>query len=286
LYIRPSLSPVSPPLLPSSPLRPSLSPIKPLLSPIGTGPRSPTVQSPFLSPVAVSSPTTAEDLLNNVMGIPRATGGGGSETHRSQLHPESSATRPQLLFGSGPSGPSIWSTSFDDRPFSLAGPGHSYNSTQQYFSASSPLDLTPSKWYPNSSQGSQNPISTFQSAPFASSSSNAAIGTHHHQRSSSSSVSVAHLGNSQNQNPYDPYRYPPVAQQQLAQPLNAQFQLPPDAYSGSVMNSDHGAGVHYDGHGVGAGGIRDFHGNYLDHNQPPAGVGQTLAPPSLWGNAG
>ncbi|KAH7882894.1 hypothetical protein F5I97DRAFT_1900415 [Phlebopus sp. FC_14] len=74
-----------------------------------------TVTSPRRVPKAppVTVGTTAQDLLNNVMGLPRS----GVDINRSPRHqPSTSAQQPQqhFLFGSGPQ--NIWSTSLDQHP--------------------------------------------------------------------------------------------------------------------------------------------------------------------------
>lgn len=68
--------------------------------PGGTGSRSPVIVPG----------TTAQDLLNNVMGTKRGAG----DVSRPPRPPTSSATQPQFPFGLGPNAPpSIWSTSLD-----------------------------------------------------------------------------------------------------------------------------------------------------------------------------
>jgi protein SMG7 len=214
------------------------------------------------------------------MGVPRTPGGG--DIYRTQLYSESSAPQPQLLFGSGPPnrlGHSIWSPSLDDQSLKFVGAGNSYHSPPQYSSTSS-QGLSQSKWYPNPSQSSQGHLSgAIQSASFAPPSHNIAGG--HHPSSSSSSISVAQLFASQQPNSHAPFRYPITSQQPLLQPVGThQTQPPMHPYADSVINPNLGAGMHY-GHGA----IRDYHGNYLDHNHTP-GVGQAPPPPPLsqvWG---
>jgi hypothetical protein len=248
-------------------------PSKPVLSPIGTSSRSPTLtQSPYISPIAVSPPTTAEDLLNNVMGVFRPS----NDVYRSHLHESSptQSTQTQLLFGSGvPNrlGASIWSPSIDDQSLKFSGAGHSYHSPPKHFSASMSQDHSQSRWLSNSNQ-SQIPGS-FQSASL-SSSINAASSGHHHQRTSSSSISVDQLLG-QKPIPHDSLRYSSMPQQP---PGSRQFQTSLDAYTGSFTNANHGVGMH--------GALRDYHGNHFD--QSP-GMGQAFgsAPLSqIWGNTG
>src|SRR5580698_1458636 len=123
------MSPVAPSVataLPASPSRLSpTSPIRLSLSPPGslnvtpTHSRIPThVQgrSPLSPTPAASIATTAQDLLNNVMGGPLTS---TVDTKRLLSSQQSSAPQPQLLFGSAAPnlpGHSIWSTSLDDNP--------------------------------------------------------------------------------------------------------------------------------------------------------------------------
>jgi len=271
---RPTFSPVSPPIplvMPASPPHATvMTPTKPVFSPIGTAPRSPIHQSPFASPVALHSPTTAEDLLNNVMGVSRTSG--GSDIYRSQHQSESSAPQPQLLFGSGPPNHlshSIWSRSLDDQSLEFAGTTHSYNSQQQLVPPSLPQDFSQSKWYPNSAQSHLS--GAFPSSSFAPPS--RGIRGSHHYSASSSSISVAQLLASQQQSSQTPFRYPAMSQPQVVH--SHQFQ-PLSSHADAAINPNHGVRMHY-GHGA----IHNYHGNYLDQNHPPAAVGQALASP--WG---
>jgi protein SMG7 len=256
-----------PQLPPSTPHRAStIAPIKPVLSPIGTAPRSPTYQAPLTSPVTLPSPTTAEDLLNNVMGVSRISGSAG-DLYRSQHHAESSAPPPPLLFGSRPGnslGYSIWSPSKDDQSLSLSGVGNAYHSPQHHLAA--PLQQDP-KWYHNSSQSSQShlPVSS-QVSPFSSPSH--AFASRHHQRTISSPAAAQVLAGP-GQVPADPLGYISMTQT-------------PHGYASSNINASHGTGLHY-----GPGVPRDYHRNHLhlDSNHT-VGMGETLAPPPLspmWG---
>jgi len=117
--LRSSLSPAISPILQATPA----TPVKPLLSPIALSPRSPThYQAPripsFTLPAAVPAPTTtAQDLLNNVMGT-----GVGNRTTGGSLH--QSIEQPKFLFGNELShrpSQSIWSASRDEQSLMYSG---------------------------------------------------------------------------------------------------------------------------------------------------------------------
>ena len=233
---------VIPPVWPSSPSHVSpITPMKPTLSPIGSSARSPTTQkpSPFASPRAAPSSTTAQDLLNNVMnmGLPRLPGvgipaSGTVDPYRSHVA-ESSAPQPQLLFGSGPPNQpdhSIWSTTLDGQSIKFpgastsmgasahiggggAGSGYSYQSVQQQQQQQQHQQIFPrtgfahSIWssvYPNNSTStsSAHPSSPYTlplHSPTGSSITDSTSLTTHQRTLSSSSASLAHLFTTQHQ---------------------------------------------------------------------------------------
>jgi protein SMG7 len=149
------MSPIAPTFTPRSP---------PVLSATRPQAMSPLVAQPALS-IAPTS-TTAQDLLNSVMGLPRDS---GSVDIPQPSPPQSSAPQPQLLFGSGPPnlpGHSIWSMSLDDSspnfPNANTGvqPARPFASQTQSFARSPqrpPQSLWPSSFV-DSSQGSQSHI--------------------------------------------------------------------------------------------------------------------------------
>ena len=104
-----------------------ISPVRPAQSPENRSPQSPALHhgnkfSP-LKPSVPQTTTTAQDLLNDVMGV------GGLNSNRrgiSDIIQGSSALQPKFLFGSelsrGPS-QSIWSTARDEQPLIYAGNG-------------------------------------------------------------------------------------------------------------------------------------------------------------------
>ncbi|KDQ54165.1 hypothetical protein JAAARDRAFT_413501 [Jaapia argillacea MUCL 33604] len=120
---RPPISPIGPrrASIPSPPATSqAASPVRTSLSPRGSVPipptRLPASNIPIGTPRSISNPvgTTAQDLLNNVMGIPRIPSGGDISRI---LQQESTTPQAQLLFGSGPpsaSTHSIWSTALDN----------------------------------------------------------------------------------------------------------------------------------------------------------------------------
>jgi protein SMG7 len=181
MYIRASLSPLHPVIpatLPSPPRVVPMSPIAPIFTP-----KSPPLLSPTrpqaISPLAIQpalstapTSTTAQDLLNSVMGLPRDSGSGDMSQPPLQ---QSSAPQPPLLFGSGPPnlpGHSIWSMSLDDSspnfPNIKAGTHSTRPSVSQTQSfARSPQRLSQPSWpssFVDSSQGSQNHVGALPSS--------------------------------------------------------------------------------------------------------------------------
>ncbi|KDR77107.1 hypothetical protein GALMADRAFT_429038 [Galerina marginata CBS 339.88] len=233
-----------------SPLHASpLTPIKPLLSPkiLSLSPRSPTHYQPiakpaFINPVThVPAPaTTAQDLLNDVMGVgnsSRSLGGNLIQPADSI----STAPQPKFLFGSELShrpSQSIWSASVDEQPLMYTGnsnhnsvhggAGHIYQTPPRQFAvAPGSQDLSQqSIWsssYPSQSQNSQhNLVGALPSAPFApapqSMLTNGAIGhRQQHQRIPSGPV-AAQLFQSHNQLQHDPFAYSSPTQPPIHRP--------------------------------------------------------------------
>jgi len=127
VYMRSSLSPTLSPVLHPAPA----TPVKPMLSPKNISPRSPThYQSAKITSFGLSAPippgtTTAQDLLNDVMGM------GMSSGHRSiNGGPHQPFEQPKFLFGNELShrpSQSIWSASLDEQPLMYSGNGSSAN---------------------------------------------------------------------------------------------------------------------------------------------------------------
>lgn len=145
------MSPTAPTFTPRSP---------PVVSPI----RRPVLSPHLPPPLAISSTcTTAQDLVNQVMGLSQHPSGGDI----SQLGPqESSAPQPPLLFGSDPSNPSIWSMSRDDNSFhypdttTVAQSTYPHGSPNQAFARLQGASQMPwSSPYADSSQGPKNQAS-------------------------------------------------------------------------------------------------------------------------------
>ena len=268
--------------------------MRPILSPIGTTARSPTLShgiSPFTPLMATSTvnPTTAQDLLNDVMGLSRTSNGGDVLPHS-----ESSAPQPQLLFGSGPPnrpGHSIWSTSLDDQSLQFAGgvsptghSGHPYSSHPRQFPGSLSQDMSSSIWsssYPNASQNSQNNlVGALPTAPFAPQPYAMVAGGH--QRIPSSSTTSQLFPNQKHGLP-DAFGYSsPIAQQPIHRPDGQQAPVP-TAYPNSQVAQNSGTDMYY-----GNGALQGYHSRHISlHNDPR--VGQTFAPPPMsqvWGNVG
>jgi protein SMG7 len=221
-----------------------MSPTRANFSPIGqsnltpTQPKAPTHQRgrSSLSPIMSSTATTAQDLLNNVMGV--HNGNDTSRTHQQ----ESSAPQPQLLFGSGPPnlpGHSIWSTSLDNNQlkFQETGPGsysgQAYNPSHQYTASS------PTMW--SSSYSSSNPQTQMSSAPQPSSymTQPLPIGTGSHHRSVSAQVSLPHQSQGTS---HEPFGY--SAPQSVIQRPGGHHHVH-SLYSNPAMLSSSQAGMHY-----------------------------------------
>ena len=231
---------VSPMLSPRNHVTP-LTPVKPLLSPKSLFPRSPTLYQlgkPALTTPAGAHPpaavTTAQDLLNDVMGFSTAsrTIGGGLVLPSS----ESTAPQPKFLFGSELShrpSQSIWSASRDEQPLMYPGNGnppgggsggHIYQTSPRQYSA--PLgsqDLSQqsiwSSYTAQSPNSQQNLVGALPSAPFAQPPQPMLVGgqSQLHQRVPSSSV-AAQLFPTHNQAQHDPFAYSTPSQPPIHRP--------------------------------------------------------------------
>lgn len=107
--------------MPVDPVTPQrVSPVSPRVSDY-TPPRvAPLPQPQHTSPVtmtrAIPTATTAQDLLNNVMGVPRVPAASPYTPHHTRGSSSPGARTPLLLFGSGGQTQSIWSTALDGSP--------------------------------------------------------------------------------------------------------------------------------------------------------------------------
>jgi protein SMG7 len=256
--------------------------MKPTLSPIGTA-RSPTLskgQSPFASPLTMPTGTTAQDLLNNVMGLPRTS---GSDLHRSR-HSESSAPQPQLLFGSGPPNQpdhSIWSTSLDDQSLKFVSTGThgGYHSPQQHFSSAASQEPSHTLWsspYPTTGQNTQSHLTTAAQRTTSLSLPQTMANPSMHKRTPSASTSVAQLFANQNGSSNDPFVYAPTAAQQALPSLGDQVAI--GAYSRSI-EGEHGAGLRY-----GYSALQDYRSTHThQHRASHSYAGPPVS--SVWGNS-
>lgn len=214
---RASISPRAPPSIPSLPLPlPSppaaFSPVRPAFSPSRL-PASSKGNSP------VATPTTAQDLLNNVMGLPRTS----SDLGRQQ---QSTVQQPSLLFGSGSAKApthSIWSTALDSNPLSngvltggqVAQPPHHSFRPQLPEPTQSPWSSAYSHSASHSQQFSHHQMS-FGPQPVVN------MGMHHH------SSSLPHVM------PNQPFGYPGAPPpSQISAPY-----LGPDAYYPPIHRQD------------------------------------------------
>jgi protein SMG7 len=287
------LSPLAPGLptsLPSPPLRVTgMSPIRGSLSPTLSSMNSPAPtktcltptrgrRSSLVTPATASTPTTAQDVLNNLMGR-TAAGGDASRVHHRQM---SSAPQPQLLFGSGPPndpGHSIWSTFLDDDSLKFQGvatspSAHIHHTPTKAASATTTAnDLSPPIWsssFPNVAQNAQSPLVGV--SPLSYSGVSQPIG---HQRRSSAQASLSS----------------PLLAQQVQQ--GQRFSQDALVYSASPHASQHPAvGQHscqniYDDPAIMSNSAaRMSYPSHFHHYHHDPRVAPTYASPPLWGSTG
>lgn len=256
------------------------TPVKPVTSPNGLSPRSPTHnqnKNTFSTPAAQTTvaPTTAQDLLNDVMGVNRTLGG----RLRHPQHLESSALQPTFLFGSELSrrpSQSIWSASLDEQPLMFTGnggpSGHHYHSSSRSMAGPS-QDMSQSIWsslYPNGTQNSQqNYAGALPSAPFAMS-----VGGD--QLVPSSSMVAAQLFPNHNQIQHDPFYVSPVIQPPIRRP--DPYGSLPQSQMNSPLTPNNGG--YYSNHLAPAYHHPPPHDPHMGHHFASAPM------PQVWGNAG
>ncbi|TFK32091.1 hypothetical protein BDQ12DRAFT_617701 [Crucibulum laeve] len=267
------------------------TPKKSIMSPNGLSPRSPTypqATSPFNAPTQqpqMVAPTTAQDLLNNVMnmGVKRTVSG------NTPTHTESSAPQPPLLFGSELShrpSHSIWSASRDEQSLKFTGgaapAARAYPNQHRSFQGGASQDMSQqSIWsYTNGSQNSQpNVIGSLPSVPFAPAQYSNMIGGH--QRVPSSSIPAAQLFSNMNHiQQQDPFVYSsPIAQQPIHRPEMHQSMSPP--YMSPAMTP--GNGGFYGGNP-----LSPYHSRHQSFHDPRMVQSFTSPPMSqqVWGNTG
>jgi protein SMG7 len=229
--------------------------------------------------------TTAQDLLNNVMGLPRSS---GSDLHRSR-HSESSAPQPQLLFGSGPPNQpdhSIWSTSLDDQSLKFVSTGThgSYHSPQQNFTSAASQEPSHTLWsslYSTTGQNTQGHLTAAQRAT-SFSLPQAIANPSMHKRTPSASASVAQPFANQNGSSNDPFIYAPMAAQQALPALSdQQFQAAiGSSYPRSIeIEGENGVGLRY-GYGV----LQDYRSTHThQHRASHSYAGPPVS--SVWGHS-
>ncbi|KAF8960934.1 hypothetical protein BDZ97DRAFT_1760391 [Flammula alnicola] len=310
---RASISPTLSPSLYATPL----TPVKPMLSPKALSPRSPTHYLPAIpstfSPLVAPPPapaTTAQDLLNDVMGF-----NGASRPLTGSLLPHiesiSTAPQPKFLFGSELShrpSQSIWSASRDEQPLMYTGNGgnapgahaggHIYQTSPRQFSAAlgTSQDLSQqSIWtssYPSQSQNSQqNFVGALPSTPFAqppqttlSSTSVNQRQQHHHMPSSSV---AAQLFPNHSQVQHDPFTYSSPIQPPIHRPKH-NLSSPSSGYLNSPLPlgslGGHGAPPtqYYTSAPSG------YHSRQLSMHDPRVTPQSYMSPPmsQVWGNTG
>jgi protein SMG7 len=241
---------ISPTVSPSV-LATPITAVKPMLSPKNVASRSSNPPAPA---APVVPPTTAQDLLNDVINF---GAGGGSGRTLSGLS-ESTAPQPPFLFGSELShrpSQSIWSASRDEQPLLYSGNGSASSgqiyqtSPRQFAAVMSPpsQDLSQKSIWPSSfsSHQSQNSqqylIGALPSESFAQPPHSTLIGGSGHHRQSSSSM-TAQLFPAQSLAPSDPFVYASPTLQHRQALLGVKSQLLPPT-SSDYLNSSVFGGV-------------------------------------------
>ena len=288
IYIRASMSPLRPGIpislpsppraVPMSPIAPTFTPRNPaLLSPTRPQPISPPVAQPAVSTAPTS--TTAQDLLDSVMGPPRDSNVGDLHQPAQQ---QSSAPQPPLLFGSGPPnrpGHSIWSMSLDDNSLKFpnanigAQPASSYVPLTQPF-VKSPQRLSQPSWpssFADSSQSSQNHLAGALPSNF---------GPHAHYISKGGHSRTSSASFFSGQSPRsDTFGYSAEAPLQPYHSHASSSYLPTGYVDPAIMAAS--GSLYPDA------SLPDYHNHSLHHHD--SRVGQAFAPapvPQLWGNNG
>lgn len=223
------------------------------------------------------APTTAQDLLNDVMGLGRSVNGGALEA---------SALQTPLLFGSELShGQSIWSASRDEQALKFAGSsgqaGHGYQPQARQYPGSvpPPQDMSQSIWSSYSTAGQTNSqhhlVGALPSAPFAQALPPAVIA--HHPKVSSSMV-AAQLFPTQHQGPHDIFGYSSGIQHRSD--IHASM---PVGYGTSPLRPNSGPDVFYENPP-----LHSYHERQLSiHHDPRVGQPFVQSPMSqIWGNTG
>jgi hypothetical protein len=219
------------------------------------------------------APTTAQDLLNDVMSG-RAIGGALS-------HLESSAPQPALLFGSELShiqgqGQNIWSASREEQSLKFTSqPNQTYQARQ--FVGSVGSDTLQSMWSGPYSNGTPNPqpnvVGGLPSSPVYQpqiSISNA------HQRAPSTSMAASLHFSGPHPVHNDPFSYSSVPQQHIH---DAHHGTASSAYMNSPLTQNNGSAMyHQTTH------IPGYHSRHFSLHDPR--LTQPLAPPSMWSNGG
>lgn len=264
--------------------------VTPLLkSPIKHSPTHSKTMSPFMSPgtsLAVA-PTTAQDLLNDVM------------NGRSSFQLESPAPVPALLFGSDLSqshlpGQNIWSSSHHEQALRFTSQPNLNQTypTNPQGQSTAPLEMSQSIWsssYPSATQSTQNSQSHIIGAmPAATYPPISPTHGSHHRLPSASSLRSPSFPNLFSQ--HDPFSYSFPAGQQLPQghrPDSSGFSLNnnPAYTGGSQLPLSHaGSGMFYQ-----STPIQGYHSHNPSFHDPRLAQQHfPHAQPSsqLWGNVG
>ncbi|KAF8153018.1 hypothetical protein B0H34DRAFT_662751 [Crassisporium funariophilum] len=301
-----AISPTLSPTLHATPM----TPVRAMLSPPNVSPRSPIHYQPKAAfsasvPAPPFATTTAQDLLNDVMGVGvgRSLGGGNL------LSPtESTAPQPKFLFGSELShrqSQSIWSAARDEQPLRYTGngntSGHIYQTPPRQYAVPPAQDLSQHSTWPSSYSQSQNSqqslVGALPSAPFAQAPHSMVVGgggggggVHHHHRVPSASV-APQLFPSHAQVQHDPFGYPTSLQQQrIRKSEHHHLSLSPGYFNSSLGPEVGGFGL-----GPGVGGAGQFYSTagpsyHPQHQMLDPRVAQqsylTPAVSHLWSNMG
>ncbi|EDR10621.1 uncharacterized protein LACBIDRAFT_293638 [Laccaria bicolor S238N-H82] len=272
----PASPPTMSPIMQTSPI----TPVKAMMSP-GLAPRSPPHQKTSSAPInqTIVPGTTAQDLLNNVMGVKRSESGG--------LVPISDPPPLQNSRLLHRPTQSIWSTSHDEQPLKMFS-GNALSSHQIYqtpqsqhrtFPASSSQDMSPPIWsssYPTASQNSQQTfVGALPSASFAFPPQT--VVTNGHQRIPSASV-AAQLFPSHAQHDFFGYA-PPIPQEPIHRPESHAA-----SPSGFMNHFGRGNEIYYDGLQQQQHVYHTQHPSMHDPRVKPAFVPPPIS--QVWGNVG
>ncbi|KAF8062180.1 hypothetical protein FPV67DRAFT_259421 [Lyophyllum atratum] len=247
----------------------------PLKSPMKHSPTHSKTLSPFMTPGAPANvaPTTAQDLLNDVMS------GRSSFTHL-----ESSAPQPALLFGSElRQGHNIWSASQEEKSLKFTSQPNQTSYQAKQFQGGAALETSQSIWsstpYPSATQSSQSSQPHLVGALPHASYAHQPIAQSPHQRLPSASMGPSQPFHPQAFGSHDPFSYPLPSNQQPIHRPDA-LGLGSSVYNNSQMPPN--TGMYYQSTPVS--GYHSHHPSLHDPRLAQQHFAQS--PSQLWGNVG